>query len=256
MDRRVVLERLDFERRTLVYDGMIKEELAGVTRGRLVNGAQHWIGYSALNDQTAEGAIAREIEHHRRLGVAFEWKLFGHDRPGDLKQRLEGHGLRVGECEAVLVYELRSGGGWIDEKSEVRVDRIERVEQVEDYRRVNKAVYGGDQDPMADELVIAVGAGSKQHVGYVAHADDGEAVSIGRLYLNPESWFGGLYGGATAPGYRGRGFYRALVAARARDAAAAGARYLMVDARPTSRPILERLGFEWVTDTWPCEWSP
>jgi hypothetical protein len=46
------------------------------------------------------------------------------------------------------------------------------------------------------------------------------------------------------------------VAARARDARAFGARYLIVDALPTSRPILERLGFQWLTDTWPCEWRP
>jgi hypothetical protein len=28
----------------------------------------------------------------------------------------------------------------------------------------------------------------------------------------------------------------------------------VVDALPTSRPTLERLGFERITDTWPCEW--
>ncbi|MYR23936.1 GNAT family N-acetyltransferase, partial [Streptomyces sp. SID6137] len=41
----------------------------------------------------------------------------------------------------------------------------------------------------------------------------------------------------------GRGLYRALVAHRARIAAARGCRYLQVDASPMSRPILERLGF-------------
>ena len=36
----------------------------------------------------------------------------------------------------------------------------------------------------------------------------------------------------------------------------AGAKYFQLDALPTSRPILERLGFQWLTDTWPCEWKP
>ena len=48
------------------------------------------------------------------------------------------------------------------------------------------------------------------------------------------------------------GLYRATVAARALDAINSGARYLIVDALPTSRPILERLGFVCLTYTWPC----
>ncbi|HTX49603.1 MAG TPA: GNAT family N-acetyltransferase, partial [Caulobacteraceae bacterium] len=46
------------------------------------------------------------------------------------------------------------------------------------------------------------------------------------------------------PDYRGRGAYRALVAARADEARRRGHRFLTVDARETSRPILERLGFQ------------
>jgi len=46
------------------------------------------------------------------------------------------------------------------------------------------------------------------------------------------------------------------LAARARDAIALGAKFLLVDALPTSRPILERLGFEQLAQTWPCEWTP
>ena len=78
------------------------------------------------------------------------------------------------------------------------------------------------------------------------------AVSIGRLYSDLGSAFGGLYGGGTLEQYRRRGFYRATVAARARDAINVGARYLIIHRLPTSRPILEKLGFARLTDTWPC----
>ena len=84
----------------------------------------------------------------------------------------------------------------------------------------------------------------------------GRAVSVGRLETHPDGMFAGLYGGGTLASHRGRGFYRAMVAARARDAIELGARYLMVDALPTSRPILERLGFVRLTDSWPCIWRP
>ena len=90
-----------------------------------------------------------------------------------------------------------------------------------------------------------------RHCGYIV-IEGSIAASIGRLYSDPQSAFGGLYGGGTLERYRGRGLYRATVAARARDAMNLGARYLIVDALPTSRPILENLGFVRLTDTWPC----
>ena len=41
--------------------------------------------------------------------------------------------------------------------------------------------------------------------------------------------------------------YTALVAARAQEDMRSGARFLTVDARPMSRPILERIGFRLLT---------
>lgn len=52
-----------------------------------------------------------------------------------------------------------------------------------------------------------------------------------------------LFGGATLPDARGRGAYRALVAARWRDAAARGTPLVVTQAGTMSRPILARLGF-------------
>ena len=63
----------------------------------------------------------------------------------------------------------------------------------------------------------------------------------------PGRAFAGLYGGSTVPEYQGRGVYRALVAARAAEARRWGHRYLTVDARESSRPILQRLGFQPLT---------
>lgn len=81
------------------------------------------------------------------------------------------------------------------------------------------------------------------------------AGGIFRRTASPKSWiarrsssdlaaFAGLYSGGTIPEYRSRGAYRALVAARAAVARRRGYRFLIVDARETSRPILQRLGFE------------
>ena len=52
-----------------------------------------------------------------------------------------------------------------------------------------------------------------------------------------------FWGAAILPAYRGRGAYRALVAARLRDALGCGARLALVHAEQTSSPILQRIGF-------------
>jgi hypothetical protein len=57
-----------------------------------------------------------------------------------------------------------------------------------------------------------------------------------------------LFGGATLPEARGRGAYRALVAARWDDAVARGTPILVTQAGPMSRPILAKLGFREVCE--------
>jgi GNAT superfamily N-acetyltransferase len=71
---------------------------------------------------------------------------------------------------------------------------------------------------------------------------DGRAVAWGTAVAGPRGLY--LAGGATLPEARGRGAYRALVRARWDYAAQLGTPALTVGAQETSRPILERLGFE------------
>ncbi|MFJ4437475.1 acetyltransferase [Streptomyces sp. NPDC088923] len=77
-----------------------------------------------------------------------------------------------------------------------------------------------------------------------------------RIEFVPGTDFAGLWGGSTLAAWRGRGLYRATVAARARTAAARGVRYLQVDASADSAPILRRLGFLELTTTTPYIWTP
>jgi Fe2+ transport system protein FeoA len=78
------------------------------------------------------------------------------------------------------------------------------------------------------------------NVVYVAFADD-------KPVARASGSFGehgvSLFGGATLPEARGRGAYRALVAARWEDAVARETPILVTQAGPMSRPILAQLGF-------------
>ena len=265
MDRRTLLSQLDAERAGVAYDGMVLEPAPPVVRVRASDGSHHTVIHSSLTAANADEIIARETAHHGRLGVGFEWKLYAHDSPLDLHERLASHGFTIGPHEAVLAFDLASASPErADPVDGVLVRRTDDVGVIEDYRRVAEAVFGKDYSFTTNQLLDALRAGSTQHRGYVAYVNGGggggggggEPVSVGRLYTHPQSVFGGLYGGGTLPAFRGRGFYRATVMTRARDAAARGAKYLLIDALPTSRPIVERLGFEHVTDTWPCTWTP
>jgi GNAT superfamily N-acetyltransferase len=83
---------------------------------------------------------------------------------------------------------------------------------------------------------------------------DGEPVAHARAYPGPRGLL--LDGGATLPSARGRGAYRALVAARWEEAVARGTPALVVQAQETSRPILERCGFEVVCTMYEVEHDP
>ena len=249
-----ILTRLDHERRYFAGDEEVVEVLPSVTRLRTRDNLHHSVIYSSLTERDADAVILQEIEYHRRLGVGFEWKLFAHDDPEDMVHRLLRHGFRIGPLEAVLVFDLSQKSDWIDATDTSGVQRVDRLEQILEFQQVLEDAFGRGNDFIVGQLTEAVRSRSTHHRGYITYVE-GEPASIGRLYTHPESWFAGLYGGGTRHSFRRRGAYRAIVAARARDAVAQGARYLLVDALPQSRVILERIGFEWLTDTWPCEWQ-
>ncbi|MGD0770049.1 MAG: GNAT family N-acetyltransferase [Tepidisphaeraceae bacterium] len=252
MDLDRIRHRLDDERRYLARDGETISVLPHLTR--IINGPLRVVTWSSLDEANADEVIAGEVAHHRAEKASFEWKFYSHDKPADLLSRLQRQGLVAGAPEAVMAYDLSEGpppcaiGDCV-------VTRIARPDQIEHYRRVAEEVLGKKYGFTCDKLAVGLARGSTHHLGYVAYAGD-EPAAIGRLYTHPLSAFGGLYGGTTRQAYRRRGFYRALVAARSADAIELGARYLLVDALPMSRPILERLGFQRLTDTIPCDGCP
>ncbi len=250
-----VLALWDEARRNAVPEGMQQESTDHVHRLFDADGIGHQIAFSRLTEQNAEKVIASEVARYRRLGVEVEWTVHGHDRPANLRHLLARQGFEVGAREEVLVLDLSSE---LDDSTgpvSKQVQRVHDEPQCEAFRRVSNAVFGSGASRVADRLLAAVRAGSQQNLGYVAYVGE-EPASVGRLILCPPSPFAGLYSGATLPQFRGRGLYRATVAARAREARARGARFAQVDALPTSAPILRRLGFWKLADAWPCVLRP
>lgn len=255
IDLEEIRAALDYERRHLVRRAEVAEVTTDVVRLRGEDRSWHTISWASLNEDNANFAIEAEVAHHQRLGVSFEWKVYSHDGPADLLHRLISYGFEVGPHETVMVYDL-SSGGLPPATDGVTVRRVEDHREVAVFRRVAEAVFGKDYGFTAGQLLDALAAGNREHRGYVAYLGDGTPAGVGRLYTHARSLFGGLYGGGTMEAHRSRGVYRAMLGARAAEAIASAAGYLIVDALPTSRPILERLGFVRLADTWPCEWRP
>lgn len=197
--------------------------------------------------------IDEQVAHFRDLRREFEWKLYSHDFPQDLGALLVQAGLQPGPVEAVMIFDLASNReSWGGSSG---VQRVRTSEDLQAFRSVAERVFNKDYALTTGELEAAIKHGSEEHIAFVAHDLRGNAVAIGRVYTSPRSPFAGLYGGGTLKEERGKGHYRALVAARADFARMRGAKYLMVDALPTSRPILERMGFDQVATTQPFQWT-
>lgn len=218
----------------------------------------------SLTGTTIDDAITATVAFFRdRTSVDFvEWKTRGHDAPADLGERLAVHGFAAEDEETVMIGEAA---------------RLADVGAAPEAVTVRRAGQGGD---LADDVrralalqdeVFGRGSGSSLAAAVAEVRDHPEEVQLwlaetsgpagsvvvgaGRLVMVPGTEFAGLWGGVSHPDWRGRGLYRALTSARARETLRLGYRYLQADCLPTSRPILQRAGLLPVTTTTPYVWT-
>lgn len=258
MDQALVRALFDTEmRREAPKDrpGLELERTGGVVRQ--TGDPDDWNGilWSGLTAETADAAIAAQVRHYSARGLPFEWKLYSHDEPQDLGQRLLAAGFVPEEPEALMIAEiaeLPAGPGLPDG---IRLVPVTDRAGVELLVRAHEAAFGEDGTQLGARLLAQLTEAPDTLSAVVAMAGD-EPVSGARAEFPPGAQFAGLWGGGTTVEWRGKGIYRALVAHRAQLAAERGYRYLQVDAMDTSRPILERLGFTGLSTTTPYNYQP
>ena len=245
---RSILERFDAEMRRdpAPEPGIRVDALGDVVR---VTGSYACISYASLGEAGADRAIDEQVAYFTRLGQDVEWKVYGHDRPADLGARLAARGFVPGEAETLMVFDLASGTPPSSPGPGIEIRRVHDESGLGDFIAVHAEAFARDDRSMAERFRDRLA--DPALALFVAYAG-GRPVAAARLELPPGRSFAGLWGGGTVPDFRGRGIYRALVMERARAARQAGYRYLRVDARDTSRPILARLGFTALTSV--TEW--
>lgn len=253
---RQIRDRYDKDERIAACPPGMRRDVDGPVV-RLVNEAEEearsFISYSDLDAETADGAIARQLEYFKDLGRPVEWRLFDYDQPPDLARRLAAHGFEAGEAETILTLELALAPPALLAPAAAHVHRLEGLADLEEVQALLEEVWEMEMPWFTPRMVRLLGEDAA--VVYGAYAD-GRLASAAWLLLTPRSRFAGLYGGSTRAAYRGRGFYKALLAARAQEALARGRKFLTIDAGPMSQPIVERLGFQVLAHGWEYNWSP
>lgn len=243
------------ERINARYPRVRREATGAVVRHVALDEGEGFIVYSALTDADADAAIEEQIAYFEGIGQSFEWKVYGHDCPPDLRERLlrRGFTLDDDDDEALLILDLNEAPPALLAPTRHDIRRVTRPEDVAEALSVQAAVWQQDYSVLAARLATDLRDHPDILSVYAVWAD-GRPVSSAWLYLLPGSHFGGLWGGSTLPDYRGQGIYTALVGARAREARERGLRFLTIDASPMSRPIVQKLGFRFMTLTYPCKW--
>lgn len=222
-------------------------------------GGRGFVSYRNLDRADAETirTLVREAVSYYQTQPAInriEWKTRAHDHAPGLHEALLENRFTEGEPESIMIGEARLLAVDVPLPEGVTLRRVTEEADVRAMSAMSDEAFG---DPVSDEMAsallrrLSLGDGMEL---WVAEAD-GLMVSAGRLEPVRDTDFAGIWGGATRAGWRGRGVYRALTAARARSAMRMGKTLIHSDSTEYSRPILERSGFLKVSTTTPYRWA-
>jgi hypothetical protein len=246
-------QRIDVE-----YPDMRKDVLPHVVRFVRPAPRMSFILYSHLDKTNADAAIEEQISYFHPRNQRFEWKVYAHDTPADLVERLVKHGFEVEDPDAVMVLDLQETPAGLLEPvtadvGTLDVRRITQSEQLPDVIQVLERVWDEDFNWVTGDHgdYLKIPDYFSSYIAYV----DGLPACVGWTFFYPNSQFAGLWGGSTVADYRGRGLYTAVLATRVQEAIQRGYRFMTIDTSPMSRPIVAKHGFRLLTYAHACEWN-
>jgi hypothetical protein len=194
------------------------------------------------SDRAADELIDEVLDAAHGLGresVTF-FDLGDNTRPRDLERRLRERGAELTETLAVLALDLTAGLPDLDVPPDLEVRRITGIDDLRRAEEVDVAVFGGEH---ADEESLALSASRLADDWRFLVLRDGTPVGAAGHVVAGSTLR--LYGGAVLAEARHSGAYRALLDARLRAGAEAGATLALVKGRvETSAPVLLRAGFQ------------
>jgi hypothetical protein len=186
--------------------------------------------------ERARADIHAALRARGRTGCT--WEIGSSATPADLVERLLALGLEWDD-EPLAVGMVLTEPPAQAPPAGIEVRRVTTPEDALVAARIAAVAFGLDEPAPAP---IDPDGRFLRYLAYV----DGEPVAQASAAYSEHGVT--LFGGATLPSARGRGAYRALVAARWDDAVARGTPVLVTQAGALSRPILARLGFREVCE--------
>lgn len=256
MDPQEILDAYDQQQRVgYEYPDMRKEVRAQVTRHLRPAPGLSLILHSRLDESIADQVIQEQIADFTRLKLPFTWKVYQHDQPPDLGTRLEAAGFEPDSDppDAIMVLDLQEAPDSLLGSSPIEVRRLTQPDELEDVIRVEQLVWGGNFDWIRGRMGSHLEVPNYLSV-FVAY-QEGQPACTGWTYYNLKGDFAGLWGGSTVPEQRRCGCYTAVLAARVQEAIQRGYRFLVVDAAPMSRRILDKHGFQVITYATSYDWK-
>jgi GNAT superfamily N-acetyltransferase len=191
----------------------------------------------AVKDNRVPPSPKQPIAEYRGLGLKFRWSVGPGSAPADLGERLARRGLVASWGRGMA--RSTSAPPQADDPA-IRIVEVDAT-TIDAFSQVTARGWDLELTPTAElHAQILAAPGRKQHLFLAYHR--GEPAATASYFAFPRSAY--LLGGVVLPQHRGRGLYRALVAARLGHAQARGISLATTHARESSSaPILERLGF-------------
>lgn len=238
-----------------VFPGLERWNRDGLLVSRSPHEKRSFVAFSHLGEDGLDGIIAGLVADTAARGDQLSWKVYDHDTPASLKERLLAAGFIADEPEALMVLDMQDAPESFFSASSLDIRHMDRLEDLEAIRQIEESVWNENQDAVIDNLRRSLQE-NPDLVSIYAGYDSGQPAACAWTYFHPGTQFASFWGGSTLPASRGRGFYTALLAARAAEARQRGFRYLTVDASPMSQPILEKHGFLCLTFSADYNWEP
>jgi GNAT superfamily N-acetyltransferase len=199
-------------------------------------GGLNEVSFSQIDDDI-DATIDATLARYESLGLRFRWAIAPGTRPADLPERLRARGLKEERCALMVaaLADLR-----VDSPPDITVLPVDD-RNVETYCETNAAGWNVDPAPMLAFHRHLLADPRNNNFCFIAYHDGRPVAAANYADLGRSAYF---MGAVVHPEHRGRGAYRALLAARLRHAGARGIPLVTTQARATtSAPILAALGF-------------
>jgi hypothetical protein len=137
---------------------------------RQVGADRGWSGvvWSDLDQDTADTAIAAQVQHFTSTGHEFEWKLYAHDRPDDLAARLRAAGFTPGPEETLMVAHVRDLPTNVELPEGVHLRPVTDPAGVDLVADVHEQAFGTDSSRLRHQLLAQLVEGPDTIAAVVA----------------------------------------------------------------------------------------